>query len=218
MRFKEFEPVNEAMPKWIKNAAIAGALAVGTPTAFNDIPKNNFQAESPLHQNLEILRQTIWGEARQFDATGMIAVGSVILNRVHDIDHHKLFGGNNLKDIVLKNKQFSCWKPGDPNYKRAQQMKMYDRIIKTQQAPNNEDFRSWLKKFENTGDYLDYKKWLESLRIAQELLAGNLSDPTHGATYYHTKDVHPIWSKKLQKIGSFGSHVFYKLPKQHVDI
>ena len=218
MRFKEFEPVNEAMPRWVKNAALAGAIAIGSPTAYNDISKNDYQAETTVHQNLELLRQTIWGEARQFDSKSMVAIGSVILNRVHDTSHHNLFGGNTLKDIILKGKQFSCWNPTDPNYKLAQKMKMYDHVIKTQQTPNNEDFRSWLKKFENTGDYIDYKKWLESMRVAQELLMGKLQDPTHGATYYHTKDVHPIWRNKLQRLGSIGSHIFYRLPKGHVDI
>lgn len=57
------------------------------------------------------------------------------------------------------------------------------------------------------------KQWDASLRIArlvvQEFERGKL-DPTHGATMFHAKHVHPQWKKKYKMVLRIGNHIFYR--------
>jgi len=56
---------------------------------------------------LEIISKTLWAEVRGESFDGIKAVASVIMNRAkQDI--------NNIKDVILKPKQFSCWNNGTP--------------------------------------------------------------------------------------------------------
>ena len=71
-------------------------------------------------------------------------------------------------------------------------------------------FEQWYKKFQNTGDYIDYKAWLDAKKIAANILNGAASDPTKGAVYYHTKEVKPIWRKDLHQVATIGNHIFYR--------
>jgi spore germination cell wall hydrolase CwlJ-like protein len=52
--------------------------------------------------------------------------------------------------------------------------------------------------------------WRESLRIANQTLAGHISDPTHGALFFHAVYVKPSWSRKFRKTIRIGNHIFYK--------
>lgn len=67
--------------------------------------------------DLDILARTIYGEARgeYFRPDGgvaaLIAVGNVILNRLHAKKHY----GKTIAEVCQKAYQFSCWNPSDPN-------------------------------------------------------------------------------------------------------
>ena len=110
------------------------------------------------------LSLTIYHEARSQEQLDQIAIGHVIMNRAK-------VNGKLIKEVVLQDKQFSCYNNG----------------IK---FPNNP------------------KAFIFSIETAIIVLHGK--DFTGGAKYYHTKKVKPIWRKGLNKIGSFGDHVFYK--------
>lgn len=58
--------------------------------------------------DLEVIARTIDGEAGNQGISGMIAVGSVILNRV--ILHWQ--GETTARGVCLHHEQFSCWLPG----------------------------------------------------------------------------------------------------------
>lgn len=45
--------------------------------------------------------------------------------------------------------------------------------------------------------------------IASKVISGEISDPTNGGTFYHTKAVSPSWAKKLTKTKVIGEHIFY---------
>lgn len=62
-------------------------------------------------EQIEYMARTMWGEARGEGATGMRAVGHVIMNRVKSGSWY----GATPKDVVLKKWQFSCWNENDPN-------------------------------------------------------------------------------------------------------
>lgn len=215
MRANEFiteDNLDEALPKWAKGAlgaaALAGAGAGYMATQPTEQPKTSASVQLE-HPDLNVLAQTIWGEARQDGAKGMIAVGNVIKNRV--AANKKMFG-QGIRGVALKPKQFSCWNPGDPNREKLKDVLQYDKIISMRKSPTGEPFNEWFQKFKNTGEYLEYKSYLKAKEIAQQLLDGKLPDPTKGATYYHTTDVKPIWRKELDKVAQFGDHVFYTLP------
>lgn len=47
-------------------------------------------------------------------------------------------------------------------------------------------------------------------KIAKLMIDGAARNLTKGATYYHTKNVRPSWSRKFQRTTTIGVHHFYK--------
>lgn len=45
--------------------------------------------------------------------------------------------------------------------------------------------------------------------LAHSVLSGGIDSPVAQATFYHTKDVNPKWSRSVKRVGIIGSHVFY---------
>ncbi|HEY0212053.1 MAG TPA: cell wall hydrolase [Paenirhodobacter sp.] len=52
----------------------------------------------------------------------------------------------------------------------------------------------------------------QSLRIAQAMLDGAPRNLTDGATYFHTRSVRPVWSKRFVNTANIGAHLFYRKP------
>lgn len=52
--------------------------------------------------------------------------------------------------------------------------------------------------------------WKESAEAAIAAYFGYSTDPTGGATYYHTKTVKPTWVTTFTKTKTIGNHVFYR--------
>lgn len=219
MRAKEFileDTIDEAMPKWAKGALGAAAIAGAGLTGYNAMHKEPVKPAvvAPVENpDVRVLAQTIWGEARNHGANGMLAVGNVINNRAEDVKHARMFGFG-IRGVALKPKQFSCWNDGDPNKDRLKEILQYDKLISLGQSPDGTPFNEWLTKFKNTGDYIDYKAWLVAKDIAKKIVSGTAPDPTKGAVYYHTTDVKPIWRSKLDQVATIGNHIFYTLPEK----
>ena len=218
MRAKEFiieDNLDEALPKWAKGALGAAALAGAGLSGYNSFQKEPepkvVQQRQAEHPDLNILAQTIWGEARQEGTKGMLAVGNVIKNRA---EANKKIFGQGIRGVALKPKQFSCWNQGDPNRKKLKDILQYDEIISFRKSPTGEPFNEWFEEFKNTGEYIEYKSYLKAKEIAKQILDGTLPDPTKGAVYYHTLNVKPIWRNKLEKVAQFGNHVFYTTPEK----
>lgn len=70
-------------------------------------------------EEFNILVQTVWAEARGDGYKGMRAVAEVILNRAHK---NARCWPNNVKEVVLQQKQFSCWNLNDPNLKKIKNL------------------------------------------------------------------------------------------------
>lgn len=217
MRAKEFiteDNIDEAMPKWAKGALGAAALAGAGVAGYNATHQPghsisvDIQRENP---DLNVLAQTIWGEARQEGTKGMLAVGNVIKNRA---EANKSMFGQGIKGVALKPKQFSCWNKGDPNREKLKDILQYDKLVSLRKSPTGEPFNEWFEKFKNTGEYLEYKSYLKAKEIAKQILDGSAPDPTKGAVYYHTLDVKPVWRNKLDQVAKYGNHVFYTLPEK----
>ncbi len=51
-------------------------------------------------------------------------------------------------------------------------------------------------------------------KIARLLLDGAPREVTDGATYFHTRWVHPSWSHRFTHTATVGAHMFYRLPSR----
>ena len=61
------------------------------------------------------------------------------------------------------------------------------------------------------------ERWVESQRIARELLESNYSYADYrakysDALYFHATGVRPSWARQKQEIGRIGGHRFYQEP------
>lgn len=71
-------------------------------------------AEVNLNDPVDVLAGTIWGEARNQDYEGKVAVACVVRNRVK----RPGWWGDDYLKVCLKPFQFSCWNEKDPNKKK----------------------------------------------------------------------------------------------------
>jgi spore germination cell wall hydrolase CwlJ-like protein len=130
---------------------------------------------------VRLLAATVFGEARSEGETGMRAVAHVMVNRVGDRF------GEDLATVILAPKQFSVWNRGDPNR----------RLV--------------LNLVRDPDQYVtDAAQWDQAQRIAREVLAGQSTDPTDGALFYHTQGVRPRWAPHGVGRHVIGAHVFYQ--------
>jgi spore germination cell wall hydrolase CwlJ-like protein len=95
--------------------------------------------------------------------------------------------GKDLRSVILKPKQFSCFNLSDPNR------------IKLMGIAGD-----WEGKF-------DYDKALrDCFYVAEGVLNGQFVDPTGGATHYEVKGTGAAWAKSMVVTDEIGHHVFYK--------
>lgn len=57
---------------------------------------------------------------------------------------------------------------------------------------------------------LDDWAWNRAQIVARVTLSGRFYDLTNGATFYHTKSVHPAWRTAFVPVKTIGKHVFYR--------
>lgn len=211
MRIDELFPqevIDEDIRKAIGAAAL-GAAILSTPTNYKYDEK--IADNGQFSQEVKILANTMWGEARNLGTEGMNAVGHVIKNRA-EADTPRF--GDGIKGVALKPKQFSCWNVSDPNREKIAEMRRIEGYFKTKQPPPGEEsFESWEKKFKNSSQFLEYRAWLEAYDLAKKIILNKSADPTKGALFYHTKGVHPYWAKGIRPLTSDATHIFYNKTK-----
>lgn len=90
--------------------------------------------------------------------------------------------GASIRQVALAPYQFSCFNKGDPNRKNISE------------AINRKD-----------------PLYLQCFDIAMNIIDGKYTDPTRGATHYHTTACSPKWIKspKMKFIKRIGRHLFY---------
>ena len=134
----------------------------------------------------QLMALTIYGEARGEGREGMIAVGSVILERVD----HRGWDGDTIKSVCLMPWQFSCFLPEDPNF---HSLKL---------TANN--FAAQFRQ----SDILR-----KCFAVASDLIDGTLARTPeiakHNATQYCTAAVNPNWKTKMKLVATVGHHEFY---------
>ena len=70
-----------------------------------------------MGDDVKVLAQTIWGEARGEGKAGMEAVASVIINRADYPPKGTLWWGHTIEEIGKKPNQFEPWNQDNPNRK-----------------------------------------------------------------------------------------------------
>lgn len=198
------EVIDEDIRKAIGGAALGAALFAAPMSQQAHEPAPHYSAE-----DVSILADTIWAEARNQGEDGMRAVGHVIKNRAA-AHKPKLFGVG-IKGVALKPEQFSCWNANDPNQPRLAKMQQIDQALKTHTAPvKGASFDDWNARFEQSSLYKDYQMWQQAREVAKKVLFGGSRDPTDGAQFYHTTAVRPAWADKLNPVTKIADHIFYR--------
>lgn len=141
-----------------------------------------------------VLAMVVWGEARGEGYLGQVLVAQVILNRLRDPHHRRMFGHrltrpNTIQWVVAQKWQFTC--VNDDNYPRT--------------------LNAWKT---------DVRGWEQCKAAAYDVLEGrHRLDLTDGATQYHTvaktkyaKTWPPKWatSPKMTRTIQHRGHVFYR--------
>lgn len=145
--------------------------------------------------NYDVLWLTLWGEARGEPVEGLVAVGSVIRNRVQGPAR---FGGT-YKDVCLAPRQFSCWNPGDDaNHQRV--MEQAERLVSDYAIRSTVAYDAATRQIQF---------------IAQGIIGGQLVDNVGYSDHYLTTELFttkpPTWAKGKTPAAVVGAHTFLKL-------
>lgn len=143
--------------------------------------------------DFDALWLTLYGEVRSEPIEGIVAVASVIRNRVG-----KRFG-DSYKVVCLAPKQFSCWNDGtDANHARLMEkarLVVGDYAERSTQSPD---------------PIVRQLKFL-----AQGIMNGDLLDRSKHADHYMTTELFiakpPAWAEKQTPTCYVGAHAFFAL-------
>jgi len=75
-------------------------------------------------------------------------------------------------------------------------------------APGHCQFSWWCDG--RSDGTVDDIRWQMAQQAANEVVSGDYPDWTMGALFFHSKSVHPYWSRKLQLTNVIGEHIFYR--------
>ena len=129
------------------------------------------------------LAMNLYHETRGETLAGNIAVGYVTMNRVADPRYPDTICG------VVHQAKYHGWDLVNPIKNRCQFSWYCDGLSDNPQ---------------------DGKAMLESVILAQHVIAGTVTDISQGATHYHAKYVNPYWSDDMTVVLEVGQHIFYK--------
>ena len=129
------------------------------------------------------LAMNLYHETRGETLAGNIAVGYVTMNRVADPLYPDTVCG------VVHQAKYHGWDLVNPIRNRCQFSWYCDGLSDNPQ---------------------DGKAMLESVILAQHVIAGTVTDISQGATHYHAKYVNPYWADDMTVVLEIGQHIFYK--------
>ena len=131
------------------------------------------------------LAKNIYFEAGNQPLAGKIAVTQVVFNRLEHSSYP-----DNVCDVIYQAKMRENWR---------------GEIVPVR----NQCQFSWYCDGKSD-EPLDTITWLESIRVAQDVMTGKYGDSTEGATHYHATHVDPYWNDSLNETVTINDHVFYK--------
>ena len=176
----------------IIESLMAGLLFLNP--AYADTQPSN--VEIAQKQHAQCLAMNMYHEARGQGSAGLLAVSSVVLNRVAD----KRFP-NDICEVIKQGPTRESWK--------------------TKQTPDPTDaefypirhkcqFSWWCDGRSDVPK--DKKTYKRLLTIASSIVYNKFDfvDITDGATFYHADYVTPAWAKTKKKTVEIQDHIFYR--------
>lgn len=133
--------------------------------------------------DIQVLTETLYMEARGEPLAGIIAVANVILNRKKQRKwYSKILNTVSIANVCKKPWQFSCWNKGD----------QCDTV---------------LPKAKKTS-----YQWKLCSAIAEATVNNELADNTGGADHYFANSMKkaPSWAAAMKFTKQIGNHKFYK--------
>ncbi len=153
------------------------------------------------------MAQNIYFESRAEGWEGKQAVAHVVQNRIRDPRFPKTACG-----VIQEGRHMESWKT------RGQQMAAEDR----QYIPRRHQCQFswycdglkdiiWIQLRDGTPIEANRVAWRDSVRVAWQVMQGQLRDNTGGATYYYAHNlVYPQWADVKQQTEVIGAHTFMK--------
>lgn len=129
------------------------------------------------------LAMNLYHEARGESLAGRLAVGFSTMNRVADKRYPDTVCG------VVKQAKYHGWDLDNPIRNRCQY--------------------SWFCDGKSDNPQ-DGKAMLEAAILAQNIIAGTITDISEGATHYHATYVTPYWADDMTVVLEIDQHIFYR--------
>lgn len=180
----------------LKELLLSSLLTIGLPDSVTNAPQGD--REEWIKQETTCLAKNIYFEARNQGTAGHIAVAAVTLNRVAD-DRYP----NTICEVVYQGPHRPSWKGTG---------EMIPVRHKCQFSWYCDGKSDTLYLTDNKGRVIkrNMESWLESIKIAEDAIRGNLNTviPAN-ALWYHADFVQPYWSTHYKKVDKVGAHIFY---------
>lgn len=157
-------------------------LFIGLFLTFNFPTSTSPEITSYTEEDVDYMAKTMYGECRDEKCRANDYAGMRAVG--HVIKNRTRERNKSVKEVVLEKNQFHVWRRSDPNYSKMNK--------------------------EHPEGTIHHEIYENAREIAKDILTGEDDDPTKGATYYHTKAVHPSWSKRMKQTTTIAGHVFFK--------
>jgi spore germination cell wall hydrolase CwlJ-like protein len=164
--------------------------------------------KKPLdHAQLFCMASNIYFESRAEGEQGKQAVAHVVQNRIKDPKFPKTPCA-----VIQEGRHFESWKT--KGVEMAPEQRQYiPRRHQCQFSWYCDGLKDiiWIQLRDGTPIEANRTAWRDSVRIAAQVMWGELKDNTGGATYYYAHNlVYPSWADVKQQTRVIGDHTFMK--------
>jgi spore germination cell wall hydrolase CwlJ-like protein len=159
------------------------------------------------NQQLFCMAQNIYFESRAEGEQGKQAVAHVVQNRIRDPKFP-----NTHCAVIQEGRHFESWKT--KGVEMAPEQRQYiPRRNQCQFSWYCDGLKDiiWVQLRDGTPIEANRQAWRDSVRIAVQVMQGQLKDNTGGALYYYAHNlVYPSWADVKQQTRVIGDHTFMK--------
>ena len=137
------------------------------------------------NNDIYCIAQNIYFEAGNQPLAGKIAVAQVVINRTNHPNYP-----TTMCDVIYQAKWKENW-------------------LGNLVPIRNQCQFSWFCDGKSD-DPVDSPTWMNSLKVAADVVQGRYGDITEGSTHYHSIYVNPYWADSLNETLVINEHIFYK--------
>jgi len=137
------------------------------------------------NNDIYCMAQNIYFEAGNQPLAGKIAVAQVVINRTNHPNYP-----TTMCDVIYQAKWKENWLGNLVPIRHQCQF-------------------SWFCDGKSD-DPVDSPTWMNSLKVAADVVQGKYGDITEGSTHYHSIYVNPYWADSLNETVVINEHIFYK--------